>query len=239
MRERIGQLCADHALPDAAADRFASLLSLLAADEHAPTAVTDPALAVDVHLADSLSALGLSCVRSAREIVDIGAGAGFPGLPLAVALPQAHVSLLESSTRKCRFLSTAVDRLALPEASVVCARAEAWPEGRARHDLAVARALSSQPVVIEYAAPLLRLGGTLVEWRGERDPAAERAASSAALELGMEPGAVERVVPFPHARSHHLHLFVKVTETPPGFPRRPGLASKRPLGAVSSPAASR
>jgi 16S rRNA (guanine527-N7)-methyltransferase len=90
--------------------------------------------------------------------------------------------------------------------------------------------VASQPVVLEYAAPLLRLDGTLVDWRGKRVVAEERAAARAAEELGLALVSIEKVQPFKGARDRHLHLYVKVWETPLKFPRRPGMARKRPLG---------
>jgi 16S rRNA (guanine527-N7)-methyltransferase len=113
----------------------------------------------------------------------------------------------------------------------VCARAEEWSAGVARSDAVLARALAPQTVVLEYAAPLLRMGGALVDWRGRRDPSAEEAADRAASVLGLRRVETRRVTPFEQATDHHLHVFAKVEETPARFPRRPGIARKRPLGA--------
>jgi 16S rRNA (guanine527-N7)-methyltransferase len=84
--------------------------------------------------------------------------------------------------------------------------------------------------VLEYAAPLLRLGGTLVDWRGARARGEEEGAARAAEQLGMRLGRINRVEPFDGARNRHLHEFIKVAETPARFPRRAGMARKRPLG---------
>jgi 16S rRNA (guanine527-N7)-methyltransferase len=211
--------------------QLASLLASLEGDEHAPTAVRESDLAAYVHLADSLAALEVEDVRSARDVADLGAGAGFPGLALAVALPEAIVALVESQRRKCEFVSRTVAAAGISNARIVCARAEDWPEGVGSSDVVTARALAGQPVVLEYAAPLLRLGGVLVDWRGRRDAEEELAADRAAGELGMRREDVRRVVPFPNARDRHLHIFRKVAETPDRFPRRAGVARKRPLGA--------
>jgi 16S rRNA (guanine527-N7)-methyltransferase len=210
--------------------KLAVLLALLEADEHAPTAVRDPQLAAQVHLADSLTALELDVVRAALRIADLGSGAGFPGLPLAVALPHAEVSLVESQRRKCAFLEGVCAGAGIDNARIVSARAEEWSAGLSRSDVVVARALAAQPVVLEYAAPLLRVGGTLVDWRGKRSPEQERAASRAAVLLGVRLVEIRRVRPFEAATDHHLHVFVKDGETPPRFPRRAGIARKRPLG---------
>jgi 16S rRNA (guanine527-N7)-methyltransferase len=212
-------------------DQLGRLLAALVEDPLAPTTVTDPARVVDDHLADSLVALELPEVRCATAIADLGAGAGFPGLPLAIALPSAGMALLESSTRKCEFIERAAVACGADNAEVVNARVEDWPAGLGRFDLATARALAPLDVVVEYAAPLLNLGGRLLAWRGRRDPDVEAATQRAATAIGMEVGPVLEVTPYPGALHRHLHLMSKVMDTPPEFPRRPGMATKRPLGA--------
>jgi 16S rRNA (guanine527-N7)-methyltransferase len=206
------------------------LLAQLAAVEHAPTRIRDVEHAMDGHVADSLSALELDAVAQADTIADLGSGSGFPGLALAVALPEAVISLVESQSRKCEFLRRLCAAAGVGNAQVVCARAEEWRDGLARNDVVVARALAPQPVVLEYAAPLLRMGGTLVDWRGRRDAADEDAAEKAAALLGMRRADVLKVIPFEGATDRHLHVFVKVEDTPERFPRRAGVARKRPLG---------
>ena len=206
------------------------LYDVLVDDPLAPTAVRDPVKVIDDHLADSLVALELPEARAARDIADLGSGAGVPGLPLAIALPQASVVLVESASRKCAFLERTIAACELTNARVVHTRVESWSEGLAAFDLVTARALAPLEVVVEYAAPLLAVGGTLVAWRGRRDPDAEQAAARAAAEVGLEPGEITRMQPYRGAEARYLHLMSKVTETPSGFPRRPGMARKRPLG---------
>jgi 16S rRNA (guanine527-N7)-methyltransferase len=203
---------------------------MLAVDEHAPTAVRDAKQAVNIHLADSLVALELTAIRAAGRIADLGTGAGFPGLALAVALPTAEIRLVESQRRRCEFLERVCACSEIENARVIWARAEEWREGLLCNDAVVARALAPPPVVLEYAAPLLRLGGTLVDWRGKRVQAEEDAAARAAGELGLRRIEVRRVEPFKGARDHHLHLYLKVADTPARFPRRAGMARKRPIG---------
>jgi 16S rRNA (guanine527-N7)-methyltransferase len=91
--------------------------------------------------------------------------------------------------------------------------------------------VAAQPVVLEYAAPLLRLGGALVDWRGRRDPEEERSAAIAAELLGLRLESIQRVHPYEGVRDHHLHVYLKVEETPERFPRRAGMARKKPLTA--------
>jgi 16S rRNA (guanine527-N7)-methyltransferase len=230
VHDRLGALSERYDLPHRAVASLARLLDLVADEPASITSVRDPLRGVDVHVADSLVALDVAAVRAAGRIADVGAGGGFPGLALAIALPEAHVSLVESVARKCRFLEGAATALELGNVDVVNARAEEWPAGRDAHDLVVARALASLPVVLEYAAPLLRVQGTLVAWRGRREPAEERDAGAAADALRMSVPTAVRVEPFAEAGERHLHLSSKVAPTPKEFPRRAGMARKRPLG---------
>jgi 16S rRNA (guanine527-N7)-methyltransferase len=223
-------LGARHGLAPDQTESLAALVSALASDARAPTALRSPDRSIDGHIADSLAALEVEAVRAASAIADLGSGAGFPGLPLAIALADCEVWLLESQARKCAYMQDLIAQAHVSRARVVCGRVEDWGEGRATVDVALARALAPQPVVLEYAAPLLRRGGVLVDWRGRRDQAQERSAELAAGELGLERVEVRRVAPFPEARDRHLHLYMKVSDTPPQFPRRPGMAAKRPLG---------
>lgn len=219
--------------------RLARVIESVASDPHAPTTVRDPPIALDVHLADSLVALELAPVRTAAQIADLGAGAGFPGLPLAIALPHADVALVESNGRKWAFLKRAVEAAEIGNAHVVHARAEEWADGIGRCDLVTARALAAPAVIAEYAAPLLRIGGVVVAWRGRRDPQAEAAGARAATELGLRIEVPVRVRPYAGAEHRYLHVMTKLTETPPRFPRRAGMALKRPLGERASDRARR
>lgn len=211
-------------------EQLEALLLMLDSDDDAPTTVRAPPRAADVHLADSLVALELEVVRRAAQIADLGSGAGFPGLPLAVALPTARFSLVESQLRKCGFLERAIVAMGIENAQVVCSRAEEWRDGFGLQDVVIARALAPSTVVLEYAAPLLRLGGAFVDWRGRRNAEEEDAAARAVTELGLRRLEIRRVKPYAEVRDHHLHLYEKVAPTPPRFPRRPGIARKRPLG---------
>ena len=210
--------------------RFDALLEALA-DPAAPTSVHDRARARDVHVADSLTALEVPGVRDARRIADLGSGAGPPGLVLAIALPDAEVTLVESVGKKCTWMEATVERLGLANVRVVCARAEeieAEP-----FDVVTARALGSLAVLCEYAAPLLRNGGVLVAWKGAVDAAEEADGLAAAAILGLERDTVLAVRPYPRSERRTLHVFRKVGPPPERYPRRPGMAAKRPLSARS------
>jgi 16S rRNA (guanine527-N7)-methyltransferase len=227
---RVDDLVFRYGLPSGAGEQLLALLALIASDPLVPSTVRVLERAVDVHLADSLSALELAATRAATRIADLGSGAGFPGLALAVALPEARVSLLESSQRKCAFLERALIAAGVSNSRVVCERAESWADGLVSCDLVTARAVGPLALLCEYAAPLLVRGGTLVAWKGAVGQAELAAGETAAAELGLEPVSVVRTEPYPGSAGHHLHTFVKTTDTPSRFPRRPGAARKHPLG---------
>jgi 16S rRNA (guanine527-N7)-methyltransferase len=188
-------------------------------------------------VADSLSGLELEALRAAARIADLGAGAGFPGLVLAIALPAARVDLIEAARRKAAVTDRLQQAARIDNARSVVARAEDWARtppalggGREAYDAVAARAVAPLPVLVEYAAPLLRFSGVLVAWKGARDPAEEGLGKGAADEVGLALEDVLRVEPFEGARNRHLHVYRKVGPTPERFPRRPGRAAKRPLG---------
>ena len=228
---RLARLASRYGLPAGADERLATLLDRVAAEPAAITAVRDPAQGVDAHVADALVALDLPAVRAAHRIADLGSGGGFPGLALAIALPGARVALVESARRKCAFLAGAAAELELANVEVVNERAEAWEAGVGAHDLVLARALAALPVVVEYAAPLLVPAGVLVAWKGRLDPCEEADGRAAAAALGMSAPEAVPVEPFPGARDRYLYLSSKVSPTPARFPRRPGIARKRPIRA--------
>ena len=229
--EALAGLGMRYGLDDSVLQQLAGLLDALASDPHAPTTVRQPAEAVDVHIADALVALELTEVRAATAVADLGAGAGFPGLVLAAVLPAATVALVESNARKCEFIRAAAATAGIANATAVPERAETWPEGHCAHDLVTARALAPLGVIAEYAAPLLRIDGVLVAWKGRRDADEESTAAAAAPDLGLRVEQVHAVAPYAGATHRHLHVLRKVAETPARFPRRPGMARKRPLGA--------
>jgi 16S rRNA (guanine527-N7)-methyltransferase len=236
-RETLEGLRGRFGLPQAAIGQFERMLEALAAEADPHTTVSEPAAAVDAHLADSLSGLSVEEVGRARRIADVGSGAGFPGLALAVALPSTEVDLIESAGRKRAVAARLAQAADVTNARAVTARAEEWAGlppglggGREAYDVVTARAVAPLAVLVEYAAPLLRAGGVLVAWKGARDAAEESGGATAAERLGMAVRGVEPVVPFKGAKHRHLHVFEKMSPTPEGFPRRAGRARKRPLG---------
>jgi 16S rRNA (guanine527-N7)-methyltransferase len=207
---------------------YAPLVAALE-DASAPTAVHERAEVLNVHIADSLVGLDVPAVQAATRIVDLGSGAGLPGLVLAIARPEADVVLVESVGKKCAWLERTLSALGMENVRVACARAEELEEEP--FDVVTARALASLPVLCEYAAPLLREGGALVAWKGAVDAREDADGLHAAQVLGLEREEVRAVEPYPGSQRRTLHVFRKVSPTPEGYPRRPGMAAKRPLTA--------
>jgi 16S rRNA (guanine527-N7)-methyltransferase len=176
------------------------------------TAIRDLGEARAMLLEDALRAVS-AVERFEGPIVDVGSGGGSPGIPLAVALPERHVTLLEANGRKASFLERAA--VEFPNVSVVRGRAEEQEPDS--FGVATAKALAKPPVAAEWALPLVRPGGAAILWVGETADldALERAAG----QLGAAP---------PEAEAG-LVVLRKLEPTPPGFPRRPGVARKRPL----------
>lgn len=232
VRSGLERLLRRHDIPPERADPLAALVALLAAPE-APTSVHDPRDTLQVHIADSLAGLEIDELRQADVIADLGAGAGLPGLVLAAALTRARVSLIESVGRKCEFLRRAVGAMGLDNVEVIWTRAEEWHDGIGSCDVVCARALAALPVLCEYAAPLLRDRGVLVAWKGAVDEVEAADASAAAAHLGMAIEPPRAVAPFAGSIRRTLQVIRKVAPTPPEFPRRPGMATKRPLTAKS------
>lgn len=223
----------DPALPLGGQARAAlrTVLALLAEERASVSSVTGER-AWEVHVADSLTGLEVAELREARRIADLGAGAGFPGLALAVALPEARVDLIESVGRKCAFMRGAIAAAAIGNARVVEARAEEWARagGREAYDAVAARAVGRLSTLAELASPLLRQHGLLVAWKGKRDADEEAQLARAADQLAMRPERILDVGGRPGSRHRHLHVMRKAGPTPSDLPRRPGMAKKRPRG---------
>ncbi len=221
-----------YGLSDECVGKLATLLELLEVDEHASTTVKSRTAAIDTHIADSLAALNVEELQQAKTVVDIGSGAGFPGLPLAIACGKSKYELLEASARKLNFARRLLDRLDLENVGLLAERAELWAKsgGACMYQIALSRALADLPTVLEYSAPLLEHRGISVAWKGRRNKDEEIQALRAAEALGMELMDVLAVDPYPGSRNRHLHIYRKVRSTPERYPRRAGMAKKYPLG---------
>jgi 16S rRNA (guanine527-N7)-methyltransferase len=208
------------------------VLELLAEERASVSSVTTPARAWQVHVVDSLTGLEIESLTEARRIADIGSGAGFPGLVLAVALPNSQLDLIESVGRKCEFIQRAIEAARIPNASVVNARSEEPASGSEResYEAVTARAVGRLSTLAELASPLVRENGVLVAWKGKRDAEEEAQMARAAEQLAMRPEQILDVGARAGSKHRHLHVLRKVGDTPGDLPRRPGMAKKRPRG---------
>lgn len=222
--------------PTASLDRRArgalrKVVELLAEERASVSSVVDDR-AWKVHVADSLTGLEVPELRTAARIADVGAGAGFPGLALAVALPGAEVDLIESVGRKCAFMARAIASAEIPNAAVLNTRSEdlASGEGRESYDIVTARAVGRLSTLAELASPLLEPNGVLIAWKGKRDSEEESQLENAAEQLAMRPEQILDVGADAGSKHRHLHVIRKLGPTPAGLPRRSGMAKKRPKG---------
>jgi 16S rRNA (guanine527-N7)-methyltransferase len=207
------------------------VLELLAEERASVSSVVDER-AWRVHVADSLTGLEVPELVGAQRIADVGAGAGFPGLALAVALPGAQVDLIESVSRKCAFMRRAVGEAEIANATVLDTRSEDWAssDGREAYEAVTARAVGRLSTLAELASPLLKPNGVLIAWKGKRDEEEEAQLVRASESLAMRPEQILNVGDRAGSKHRHLHIIRKSGPTPPNLPRRPGIAKKRPKG---------
>ena len=190
---------------------------------------------IEHHLLDSLSCLRVAALEEAASIVDVGSGGGLPGIPLSIVRPKIEVHLLEATEKKVRFLEHAQAELKLPNLRVIHARAEEAgcnTRYRENFDVAITRALAQLPVVLEYCAPLIRGEGKIICMKAklsEEELQAGEAASSE-LQVGLLEEQEVEYGPSLLQKERRLLVFEKASTTPKTFPRRVGLAKKRPLG---------
>ena len=199
------------------------------------TAVTDREGVLVRHFLDSLSclnALPQEDLAAGARVIDVGTGAGFPGLPLKIVCPGMRLTLLEATGKKVTFLEHLVRILELTDGTVIHGRAEELgrrPAHREQYDWALARAVAEMPTLAEYLLPLVRVGGAVLAQKGEGAAAEVHGAAAAMMRLG---GRVRRLVPVELrglAETRYLVVVDKVAATSEKFPRRPGVPAKRPL----------
>ena len=182
---------------------------------------------VATRLSSCAAALELPVVRSARRIVDIGSGLGFPGLVLASMLPQASFTLVEQNEARCAFLGRAVDAMDLTNVEIVNGHAQRWTEESTSAELVTARALGRLRVMVRLSAPLLEMGGTAVIFgKAKREAAKEAEAEEVAGAVGLRPVTVHETTPV-GIGTRHLHVFEKVAATPTRRTLKVGRASGR------------
>ena len=225
-------------LPTDLDDRLGLLAALLSeANQHLNlTSITDRSEVWEKHFLDSLSVVRLAThLPDPSALADVGAGAGFPGLVVAMACPDLRVTLIEATARKVEFIRQVAEALGLQNATAVVGRAEELgldASYRERFDAAVARAVASTASLVELLAPLVRVSGQLWLMKTEATAPVEVAQAAPALEaLGCELRAIEQVEAPPYLKGRRIVVLEKRQPTPARFPRRIGIAQKRPLTA--------
>ena len=184
------------------------------------------------HFLDSLTCLLVMRDTPSERIVDVGTGAGFPGLPLKITCPAVQLTLFESVGKKADFCRNVVEALNMEGVEVIQERAEVagqLPAHRERYDWAVARAVANMPVLAEYLLPFVKVGGRMLAMKGESAPAEAHSAEKAMHMLG---GHLRQLVPVTLpgvAEERFLVVVDKIAATPGQFPRRVGVPSKNPL----------
>ena len=197
------------------------------------TAIRDKEGIETKHFLDSLTCLmALDAASTPRSLIDIGTGAGFPGIPLKLILPQMRLTLVESIQKKAGFCTHIVEKLGLRQVQVLAERAEEVgqnPEHRESYDLATARAVAAMPTLVEYLLPLVRIGGLVIMQKGESAQLEALQSEKVIQRLGGKIKVILPVVLPGVVDERYLVVLEKVARTSADFPRRTGLPAKQPL----------
>jgi 16S rRNA (guanine527-N7)-methyltransferase len=196
------------------------------------TAITARDEVIVKHFLDSLSVAPVLRRLASHSLIDIGSGAGFPGLPLKIVFPSLRVTLLEATGKKVEFLKHMIAELNLLDATTIHGRAEEWSRDaahREKYDVAVARAVAELPTLLEYALPFARVGGVFIAYKGVDVDDELRRAERAIKELGGRLSEV-RSVQLPGLEPRHLIVVEKIAATPSKYPRAAGAPKRKPIG---------
>lgn len=200
------------------------------------TAINEPEKIRTKHFLDSLTCFLALPETGTDKVIDIGSGAGFPGVPLKIVQPRIQLTLVESVGKKVEFLHHIVKTLGLEQVDIVQDRIEAIgqnPKHRQQYNWALARAVAIMPVLAEYMLPLVRVGGAIIAMKGENAPAEVHTADRAIRVLG---GHFRKLIPITLqgvADERYLVIIDKTAATPSGYPRRIGLPAKKPISGIS------
>ena len=196
------------------------------------TAITEPDAVVIRHFLDSLSIVKAVELKSGMRLIDIGTGAGFPGVPLHIVTPGLHTTLSDSTGKKLTFLDEVITQLGLEHIKTLHARAEEAghiSHHRASYDVVAARAVARLPILVEYLLPLAKVGGVCVAMKGSTAFEEAKDATAACQKLGGEVGEITEIELPGVADKHYLVTIHKTSKTPGQYPRKPGIPSRDPL----------
>ena len=191
------------------------------------TAITEPDQVAKLHLLDSLTVLCCADLKG-KQIIDVGCGAGFPGVPTAIACPEAKITLLDSLAKRMNWLETVLPELGVTNARCITARAEeAVATRREKFDFATSRAVARLNILLELTAPYVRVGGAVLAMKGSAAREELEEAKNAIKKLGLK---LEEVRDFPmDGTDHSVIILRKVHPTPPQYPRRYAKIKQSPL----------
>lgn len=190
------------------------------------TAITEPEEVIEKHFLDSLQPYFLGIIKDCSFVADVGSGAGFPGIPLAIALPHCRFTLIEPIKKRADFLLSVINVLSLKNCEVFAVRSEDAAKAlRESFDVVCSRAVSRLNILSEYCLPLVKVGGKMVALKG---PAAEEEISEAINAVSLLGGDTPLLVPC-HNESRNIVSVTKISPTPAKYPRRAGIPEKRPL----------
>jgi len=196
------------------------------------TAIKDIKSIMIKHFLDSLSCLNVISNNGFLNIIDIGTGAGFPGIPIKIALPNTKMTLVDSVGKKVQFCKHVIEELGLENTSVIHGRAEDLgrsPEHRESYDWAIARAVSNLSTLSEYLLPLVKIGGKMLAQKGESGPLESHQGEHAIKLLGGHIRQLHNVKLPGVVEERYLIVIDKIAATPPNYPRRVGVPSKKPI----------
>lgn len=196
------------------------------------TAITEYEEVLKKHFVDSLSLVKVCDLTKRMSLIDVGTGAGFPGIPLKIVFPNLKVTLLDSLNKRIRFLNTVIEKLGLTDIDAVHGRAEDFAKQerfREQYDICVSRAVSNMTTLSEYCIPFVKKGGVFVSYKSEKILEEKQEAEKAITLLG---GQVENYIQFTLPNSDICRSFFvikKIENTPKKYPRKAGLPAKEPL----------
>ena len=196
------------------------------------TSITDPADIAIRHYLDSLTLVKVIRHFDGRQLIDVGTGAGFPGLALAIVFPGLRVTLLDATAKKLRFIDCAARALTLENIRTLHARAEAagqHPDHRGAYDMVTARAVAKMPILMEYTLPLAKLGGQIIAMQGSSAHQDVKGAANAIAKLGGKPAAIEKISLPGLDKPRYLVVIDKLKPTPAHYPRKAGTPVRQPI----------
>lgn len=209
--------------------------AVLMANEHINlTAITDKCEFIEKHILDSLMCFDMAEFQKADKIVDLGTGAGFPGIPLAIAAPEKQFVLVDSLAKKLNVIKELTDEMGIHNIKTLHIRAEDMGQSREyreKFDLCLSRAVANLQVLAEWSLPLVRVGGNVICYKGQKAKAEAKEAGKAIKVLGGKLNRIDETSPNEENMSEHALVVIrKSAHTPAKYPRKPGLAKKTPIG---------